>query len=89
MDWTNETLRFPTNLDRDAIVRRLVNMRTRAAEEGPAELATLLAGVEDMPSAKVGMVTIAAISMLTEKPEYRALASKLELLAVNLKNLAP
>ncbi|MGE0874515.1 MAG: hypothetical protein AB7O31_07600 [Burkholderiales bacterium] len=89
MDWTNETLRFPTNLDRDAIVRRLVNMRTRAAEEGPAELATLLAGVEDMPSAKVGMVTIAAISMLTEKPEHRALASKLELLAVNLKNLAP
>jgi len=87
MDWTNETLRFPTNLDRDAIVRRLVSIRERAIAEGPVELAALLAGVEQMTPARIGLTTIGAISLLAGKPEHQALASRLEMLAMNLKNL--
>ena len=85
--WENETLRFPTKLDHEAIVKRLVGIRDMAAEKGPAELAALLAGVETMPSAKIGVAVISAIPLVAGKPEYAALASRLEIVAVNLKNL--
>ena len=87
MGWENETLRFPTNLDHDAIVKRLVGIRAMAAEKGPPELVAVLENVETMPRAKLGVTVISAISLLADKPEHNALASRLEMLAVNLKNL--
>jgi hypothetical protein len=85
--WENETLRFPTNLDHDTIVKRLVNIRAMAVEKGPPELASLLDGVETMPPPKLGVAVISAISLLADKPEHGALASRLEIIAVNLKNI--
>lgn len=82
-----ETLRWPTNLDRDAIVGRLVQVREAARLSGPPELASLLAGVEDMPSARIGASVIAAIDLVQEKPEYGSLATQLAMVAMNLKNL--
>lgn len=87
MGWENETLRFPTNLDHAAIVRRLVGIRAAALEKGPPELAALLDGVEAMAAPRVGVTVISAISLLNERPEHQALAQRLEMLAVNLKNL--
>ncbi|MSQ54827.1 MAG: hypothetical protein EXR31_05605 [Betaproteobacteria bacterium] len=87
MDWQNETLRFPTNLDRDAIIKRLVKTRELAVERGFTELAAKLDGVETMPGPKIGIAVITAISLPTETPEHKALLSRLEMLAVNLKNL--
>lgn len=83
----NETLRWPTNLDRDAIVGRLVQVREAARLSGPPELASLLADVEGMPSARIGASVIAAINLVQEKPEYQLLAKQLAMVAMNLKNL--
>jgi len=83
----NETLRWPTNMDRAAIVERLVQVRTMAREAGLAELAVRFAEVEDMPSGQIGANVIAALTWIQEKPEYDAITSQLAMVAMNLKNL--
>ena len=83
----NETLRWPTNLDHDAIVRRLVEVRKAAEAGGFAALAEQLANVEAMTPAHIGACVIAAIGLVQEKPEHRGLATQLEMVAMNLKNL--
>ena len=83
----NETLRWPTNLDHDAIVRRLVDVRKAAEAGGFAALAEQLANVEGMTPAHLGACVISALNLVQEKPEHRALATQLEMVAMNLKNL--
>jgi hypothetical protein len=83
----NETLRWPTNLDRAAIVERLVAVRTLAGEAGLAELAARFDAVEDMPSVQIGARVIAALTWIQEKPEYEAITAQLAMVAMNLKNL--
>ncbi len=83
----NETLRWPTNLDHGAIVRRLVQIRETAQSRGFADLASRFAHIESMSAAQIGPCVIAAMTWLQEKPEYRAIATRLEMVAVNLKNL--
>lgn len=83
----DETLRWPTNLDRDAIVRRLVEVRKAAQAGGFAALAAQLAEVEGMTPAHLGACVIAAIGLVQEKPEHRSIAAQLEMIAMNLKNL--
>jgi len=87
MSHENETLRWPTNLDRAAIVERLVQVRTMAAEAGLPDLAARFAGVEDLPSGQIGANVIAALTWIQEKPEYAAITSQLAMVAMNLKNL--
>lgn len=87
MSWDDETLRFPSHLDQAAIVARLVKLRQTGEKSGLAEFVEILAGVEAMPPAQLGMSIIAAITWLEDKPEHKALAGKMEMLAVNLKNL--
>jgi len=89
MDKENETLRWPTNLDRAAIVVRLVEVRALAREAGLAEIAAHLADVEteDMPSAQIGASVIAALTWIQEKPQYKAITAQLAMVAMNLKNL--
>ena len=60
----NETLRWPTNLDHDAIVRRLVQVRESAQASGFADLASCLANVEGMTPAHLGACVIAAIGLV-------------------------
>ena len=88
MGWESETLRFPTTLDQEGIVRRLVRIRAMAQDErSMAELATMLEGVEHLPASKLGIAIIGATGFVAGKPDYAAVARKLEILAVNLKNL--
>ena len=87
MSEENETLRWPTNLDRAAIVERLVQVRTLAAEAGLADLAARFADVETMPSVAIGSSVVAALTWIQEKPEYTAITTQLAMVAMNLKNL--
>lgn len=82
-----ETLRWPTNLDRAGIVERLVQVRMDAAAAGLADIAARFNGVESMASGQIGSNVIGALNWLQEKPEYRAIATQLEMIAVNLKSL--
>jgi hypothetical protein len=79
----NETLRWPTNLDRAGIEKRLVQVR----EGGVPELAAFFAGMEQMTPAQLGSAVVSALGFVQEKPEHRALATQLEMVAMNLKNL--
>jgi hypothetical protein len=83
----NETLRWPTNLDRAAIVQRLVQIRHAAHSGGHEDLVKLLADVEGFSAAQIGQAVIGAMNQVQEKPEHGALASQLAMLAMNLKNL--
>ena len=83
----NETLRWPTNLDRNAIVQRLVNLRAELEAAGMVELAARFVNVREMTGAQIGGAVIAALTVLQDKPEQNAIAKQFEMIAVNLKNL--
>jgi hypothetical protein len=83
----DETLRWPTNLDRPAIEKRLVEVREVARAQGFAEVAALFEGLEAMSPAQLGTNVVAALDRLQEKPEHRPIAMQLEMVAMNLKNL--
>jgi hypothetical protein len=87
MNHENETLRWPTNLDHAAILRRLLEVRQAAEAGGFAELAAHFAGIEAMSPAHLGACVIAAMTLVQERPEQRAIATQLEIIALNLKNL--
>ena len=87
MSEENETLRWPTNLDRAAIVERLVQVRTMAAAAGLTEIAERFADVENMASGLIGARVITALTWIQEKTEYPAITQQLAMVAMNLKNL--
>lgn len=87
MTHENETLRWPTNLDRAHIIERLVEVRAAAAAAGLPELAASFAAIETLPSPEIGARVIAALSMVQEKPAFDAIATQLSMVALNLKNL--
>jgi hypothetical protein len=82
-----ETLRWPTNLDRAAIVQRLVQLREAARANGVADLAARFSDVEHMPAAQIGASVVAALNWVQDKPQHRGFAAQLEMVAMNLKNL--
>ena len=82
-----ETLRWPTNMGRTAIVAKLAEIRESARSKGYVELAAFFAGVEDLPSPKVGASVISALTWLEGKPEYITIGTQLSMVAMNLKNL--
>ena len=85
----NETLRWPTNLDRAAIEQRLIKAREAGqANADLSRLAELFANVEGMSPAQIGSSVIAALGWLQDKPQHRAITMQLEMVAMNLKNLA-
>ena len=87
MSSQNETLRWPTNLDRAGIEQRLVQVRKAAEAAKLAELAALFANVEGMTPGQIGTHVVAALTWLQGKPEHRAITTQLEMVAMNLKNL--
>lgn len=87
MSEENETLRWPTNLDRNAIVQRLVPLRADLEAAGLRDLAARFAGVEGMTGGQIGAAVIGALTVLQDKPEHNAIAKLFEMIAVNLKNL--
>jgi hypothetical protein len=82
-----ETLRWPTNMDRAAIVAKLAEIRQAALTAGRPELAAFFADVEGMPSPKVGASVISALTWLEGKPDYVEIGTQLSMVAMNLKNL--
>lgn len=87
MDIPNETLRFPTHLDREAIVARLIRLRDAAKAAGVEHLATAFADPDAMTSGQLGAAVVSALSRIQQGDEHRALAAQLEIVAMNLKNL--
>ena len=83
----NETLRWPTNLDRAGIEQRLVQVRESAQKQDLAHLVSLLENFKDMSAAQLGVAVVAALTWLQDKPESRAITMQLEMVAMNLKNL--
>lgn len=84
---TEETIRWPTNLDRPGIEKRLAEARATAEKEGWTELANLLAGVEKKSAAEIAKAVMASLDWLQRQPEMRSFAVQLEMVALNLKNL--
>jgi hypothetical protein len=85
---SEETLRWPTNLDRPAIEQRLIQARTTAEKQGWAELVALLAGVEHKPAPEIAKSVMAALDWVQRLPEeQRAFTLQLQMVALNLKNL--
>lgn len=82
-----ETIRWPTNLDRAAIEKRLIEARKTAEKEGWTELASLLADVERKSAAEIAKAVTGALDWLQRQPQAQALALKLQMVALNLKNL--
>ncbi|HXU40854.1 MAG TPA: hypothetical protein VN675_00920 [Burkholderiales bacterium] len=82
-----ETLRWPTNLDRAGIEKRLVEVREAAQRSGLDALAKSFEDLEKLTSAQLGTKVVAALTQVQEKPELRAIATQLEMVAMNLKNL--
>ena len=83
----DETLRWPTNLDRAAIEVRLVQVRDAAATAGLSEVAELLKNPQKMTGAQIGAAVVAALERVQEKNEHGAITTQLEMVAMNLKNL--
>jgi hypothetical protein len=83
----NETLRWPTNLNRAAINQRLVHAREVAERDGMKEVAGFLANIENETPAHIAKGVMASLSWLEGKPELRAFTLQLEMVALNLKNL--
>jgi hypothetical protein len=86
VDWS-ETSRFPTRLDRDAIIRRVAELHEWARSESLAELATILELPVNVSSAEIGSRILASLAFMASKPEYTVINKQLEILALNLKNL--
>ena len=82
----NETIRWPTNLDRAAIEDRLVQVRNAARGESLAELVALLDAVETKPAAQLASAVISALGWLDGKG-HEAMEKQLQMVALNLKNL--
>ena len=83
----DETLRWPTNLDRAAIESRLVQVRDAAAAAGLSEVAQLLKDPQTMTGAQIGAAVVSALERVQEKHEHGAITTQLEMVAMNLKNL--
>ena len=82
-----ETLRWPTNMDRDAIIVRLVGIRDSALAGGMHELAAFFHEVEGMAAARIAAAVIGAINWIEGKPEHKDYGMQLSMVAMNLKNL--
>lgn len=82
----DETIRWPTNLDRAAIEERLAGVRNSARGAGIAELVSLLDNVEGKPAAQLAASVIAALGWVEGKG-HDALEKQLQMVALNLKNL--
>ena len=82
-----KTLKLVTNLDRAAIEAKLVQVRADAQSANLKELADMFNGVEGMPRAQIETKVKNALRWLADKPQHNRIASQLELVGLNLKNL--
>ena len=86
MDWS-ETARFPSKLDRNAIIARIDELHEWARSQNLAELAKLLALPAGASAADIGSRVLSALQLVTGKPEYAVITKQLEIVTLNLKYL--
>ena len=91
-DNESETIRWPTNLDRAAIEKRLGHVAAKAADLNLGELTQRFAGVAAMSAAQIASNVVASLTWLLNQPaperaKYADLTRDLEMVALNLKNL--
>ena len=82
-----ETLRWPTNMDRAAIVAKLLEIRESGGVQGTPDLLAFFTNLEGMTSARLGASVISALTWIEGKPEHIAVGTQLSMVAMNLKNL--
>ena len=82
-----ETLRFPAEMDHAAIVGRLAGLREAGRDLGLAEFVAILADVETMTPAQLGLAVLSALGWLQARPEHGFMAKQMQMIAMNLKNL--
>ena len=87
MSADDKTVRMVTNLDRPAVEGKLAEVRKAAQSANLAELAAMFNGVEGMPSAQIESRVKNALKWLADKPQHNRIATVLELVDLNLKNL--
>ena len=83
----DKTVRMVTNLDRKAVEGKLADVRKAAQSNNLGELATMFTGVEGMPRAQIEARVKNALRWLADKPQHQRIATDLELVELNLKNL--
>ena len=83
----DKTVRMVTNLDRPAVEGKLADVRKAAQNANLAELASMFNGVEGMPKAQIEQRVKNALKWLADKPQHNRIATDLELVELNLKNL--
>ena len=84
---SDQTMKIVTNLDRGGIEAKLGEVRALAQSRNLTELASLFNGVEGMPRAQVEQRSANALKGLADKPAHNGIASQLELVELNLRNL--
>ena len=76
----NETLRWPTRLDRGGIAQRLALVREAAASEKLPGLAALLPDPATATPAAIASGVVAALSWLQDKPQHQAITLHLQIM---------
>ena len=87
MSADDKTVRMVTNLDRKAVEGKLADVRKAAQAANLSELASLFTAIEGMPAAQIEQKVKNALKWLADKPQHNRLATDLELVELNLKNL--
>lgn len=92
MTQENETVRWPTNLDRGAIEERLAKVRQAALDAHLAALGARFENVGAMSAAQIASNVVGALTWLLNRPAhertgYEGITKQLEMVALNLKNL--
>jgi hypothetical protein len=87
MSADDKTVRMVTNLDRKAVEGKLADVRKAAQAANLNELASMFTNVEGMPAAQIEQKVNNALKWLADKPQHNRIATDLELVELNLKNL--
>ena len=91
-DETEEPIRWPTDMDRAGIERRLAAVHAIALRDSLEDLVAAFENVAAQPAAAVRRGVLAALNSIMDKPQperrrYYGVTEHLQLVAVNLKNL--
>jgi hypothetical protein len=92
MNNNEETIRFPTNLNRKQIETRLAQLHAIAVQHGLKDVADTFADVPAMSAANIRAAVLGTLTLISEKADkererYNIVARSLEMIALNLKNL--
>ena len=91
-DEIDEPIRWPTDMGRDSIDRRLAAVHAIALRESLGDLVERFDNVAAQPAAAVRRAVLATLNSIMDMPQperrrYYGVTQHLQLVAVNLKNL--